>query len=333
MHYRCFHTGYSWRTRLRGIASAQYAHEVLNTITGFLVVGVAIGVGIVIGRIDLLGDQARVVLGRLTFFVLSPVLLFTVLAQADVRTLFSALLPVSAGAALIVIALSALVMRGVWRRSTGETLVGALSAGQVNANNIGIPLSLYLLGDAAVPAPVILFQLVLLTPIAMAIFEATTTGTRRPLPILSRTFANPIVIGAGAGALVAISGIRLPALVLDPLQLIADACIPILLISYGMSLSTHRFLGDRTHRRDVLLATGLKLLAMPLIAWVLATFVFRLESADVLAVTVMASLPTAQNVFVYAQRFDVGESIARDSVLLTTIGCIPVLLFVLTTGG
>ncbi len=333
MHDRCFHTGYSWRARIRGIASAQYALEVLNTITGFLVVGVAIGVGIVIGRIDLLGDQARVVLGRLTFFVLSPVLLFTVLAQADVRTLFSALLPVSAGAALIVIALSALVTRGVWRRSTGETLVGALSAGQVNANNIGIPLSLYLLGDAAVPAPVILFQLVLLTPIAMAIFEATTTGTRRPLPILSRTFANPIVIGAGAGALVAISGIRLPALVLDPLQLIADACIPILLISYGMSLSTHRFLGDRTHRRDVLLATGLKLLAMPLIAWVLATFVFRLESADVLAVTVMASLPTAQNVFVYAQRFDVGESIARDSVLLTTIGCIPVLLFVLTTGG
>jgi len=43
---------------------------------------------------------------------------------------------------------------------------------------------------------------------------------------------------------------------------------------------------------------------------------------------VLASLPTAQNVFNYAQRYDVGETIARDTIFLTTIGCIPVLLLV-----
>ena len=59
--------------------------------------------------IDLLGPHARHVLSRLTFFVLSPFLLFVVLAQADVHTLFSALLPVSAIAAVAVFIVYAVV--------------------------------------------------------------------------------------------------------------------------------------------------------------------------------------------------------------------------------
>lgn len=297
-----------------------------ETLTGFVVVGVAIAVGYVLGRIDLLGPHARHVLSRLTFFVLSPFLLFVVLAQADVHTLFSALLPVSAIAAVVVFAVYAAIARFVWRRGVAETLIGTLSAGQVNSNNIGIPLSLYLLGSAAYPAPVILLQLLAFTPVTMAIFESISTGKRRPIPILRRTLTNPIVVGSVLGVLVSLSGWRMPPIVIDPLQLIANACVPVLLIGYGISLHGQRVLGAPGRRRDVLLASGMKLLVMPVIAWTVATFLFRLDAHDVLIVTVLAALPTAQNVFNYAQRFDVGETIARDSVFLTTLGCVPVLL-------
>ncbi|WP_455132842.1 AEC family transporter [Microbacterium aurum] len=305
----------------------------LDTLTGFVVVGVAIALGWILGRIDLLGPHARHVLSRLTFFVLSPFLLFVVLAQADVHTLFSALLPVSAIAAVAVSVVYAVVARFVWRRGVAETLIGTLSAGQVNSNNIGIPLSLYLLGSAAYPAPVILLQLLVFTPVTMAIFEAVTSGQRRAIPILRRTVTNPIVVGSVLGVLVSLSGIRLPPIALDPLQLIADACVPVLLISYGISLHGQRILGPSGRRRDILLASALKLAAMPLVAWVVAAFVFHLSPHDVLIVTVLAALPTAQNVFNYAQRFDVGETIARDTVFLTTVGCVPVLLLIVTLLG
>ncbi|MBN9177295.1 MAG: AEC family transporter [Microbacterium sp.] len=298
----------------------------LETLTGFAVVGVAILLGYVLGRIDLLGPHARHVLSRLTFFVLSPFLLFVVLAQADVHTLFSALLPVSAIAALAVFVVYAVVARTVWRRNVAETLVGTLAAGQVNSNNIGIPLSLYLLGSAAYPAPVILLQLLVFTPVTMAIFEAVTTGQRRPFPILRRTLTNPIVVGSVLGVAVSLSGWKLPPIVLDPAQLIADACVPILLISYGISLHGQRVLGPSGRRRDIVLASALKLFAMPLIAWAVARFLFQLPAHDVLIVTVLAALPTAQNVFNYAQRFDVGETIARDTVFVTTLGCVPILI-------
>ncbi|HWV49931.1 MAG TPA: AEC family transporter [Microbacterium sp.] len=298
----------------------------LDTLTGFAVVGVAIAVGYVIGRIDLLGEQARYVLGRLTFFVLSPFLLFTVLAQADAKVLFSSLLPVSAIAAVLVIAAYALVARFVWKRNVGETVIGALSAGQVNSNNIGIPLSLYLLGSAAYPAPVILLQLLVFTPISLAILDAVTSAKTSAWRMLVRTATNPIILGSALGTLVSVLDVDLPAIMMEPALLLANACVPVLLISYGISLFGQRVLGASGRRRDVLLASTLKLLVMPVLAWVFAQFVFGLSAHEVLIVVVLAALPTAQNVFNYSQRYDIGEAISRDTVFITTIGCVPVLL-------
>ncbi|WP_347978998.1 AEC family transporter [Microbacterium sp. ProA8] len=300
----------------------------LESLTGFVVVGVAILVGWILGRIDLLGEHARPVLARLTFFVLSPFLLFVVLAQADVQTLFSALLPVSAIAAVAVILVYTLVARVAWKRSVGETVIGALSAGQVNSNNIGIPLSLYLLGSAAYPAPVILLQLLVFTPITMAILDAVTTARASLWRAIGRVATNPIVLGSLLGTIVSVSGVRLPPIVMEPAMLIANACVPIMLIAYGISLHGQRVLGPSGRRRDIVLAISLKLVAMPVIAWALAAFAFGLAAHDVLVVTVLAALPTAQNVFNYSQRYDVGETISRDTVFLTTIGCVPVLILV-----
>ncbi|WP_460773926.1 AEC family transporter [Microbacterium sp. GXF7504] len=298
----------------------------LNALTGFVVVGVAILVGYVIGRTGLLGEHGRFVLSRLTFFVLSPFLLFVVLSQADVQTLFSSLLPVSAIAAVVVIAAQWLLSRFVWRRPVGEALVSGLTAGQVNSNNIGIPLSLYLLGSAAYPAPVILMQLVVFTPVSLAILDAVTSEHRSFARIAGRTARNPAVLASLAGAAVSFAGWELPEVVLAPAELIANACVPVLLIGYGMSLYGQRVLGAAGHRAEVVVASALKLVAMPLIAWATGTFLFGMTPQEVLVVVVLAALPSAQNVFNLAQHYGVGEVVARDVILLTTVGCVPVLL-------
>ncbi|MFG6476793.1 AEC family transporter [Microbacterium sp. P06] len=299
----------------------------LEVLTGFLVVGVAVVVGYVIGRIDLLGPHARYVFSRLTFFVLSPFLLFVVLAQADVATLFSALLPVSMITAAIIFTVYTVLGRFVLRRGLGETVIGALSGGLVNSNNIGIPISLYLLGNAAFSAPVILFQLLIVMPVALALLDAATSGARSAGRILRQTARNPMLIGSALGVLVAVFDIDLPPIVLDPLTLVANACVPMMLISFGISLHGQRVLATTGRRADVLIASALKLLVMPLVAWLIA-LAFSLPSDQVLIVVVLAALPTAQNVFNYAQRYDVGEIISRDTIFVTTMGCMPVLLLV-----
>lgn len=295
-----------------------------GVLTGFAVVALAVAVGYVLGRTELLGSGAPYVLSRLTFFVLSPFLLFVILAGADVRTLFSALLPVSALTAIAMFAVFALCAALFLRRGLGETVVGAFSSGYVNANNIGIPLSLYILGDAAYSAPVVLFQLLVFMPITLALLDAATAGARSWRRIAAQTLRNPMLWGAALGVLVALTGVELPPIVLDPLSLLADACIPVMLIAYGMSLHGQRVLTAVGRRADVLLASGLKLLLMPLVAWLIAT-AFALPAEQVRIVVVLAALPTAQNAFVFAQRYRIGEIIARDTIFVTTLGCLPVL--------
>ncbi|WP_353814923.1 AEC family transporter [Agromyces sp. SYSU T00266] len=300
----------------------------IDILTGFAVIALAVVVGWIAGRTGVLGPNARPVLARLNFSVLSPFLLFSVLSTADVGALFSALLPVSALAAVSVMLVFAVVSLLLLRRGVARTTIGALASGYVNGNNIGIPIALYLLGNAAYSAPIVLLQLLLFAPIALAVLGATVQGRTSIGGILRSTFTNPIIIGSLLGVLVSVSGIELPPIVQDPIHLIGQAAVPLMLIAYGLSLHGTRLLEPGTGLRDVVVAATLKLAVMPAIAWALGAFAFGLEGRDLYAVTVLAALPTAQNVFNFAQRYETAEVVARDTVFVTTVGSVPVLLLV-----
>jgi malonate transporter len=301
---------------------------VTGVLLGFCVIAVMIAVGFITGRAGVLGESGRDVLARLVFFVLSPFLLFTVLADAEVTMLFSSLLLGSFVAALTAFAAYFLVARLVWRRAVPEALIGSLASGYVNANNIGIPVSLYVLGSAAYSAPVLLMQMVVFAPVALAVLDRYTNGARSLGRTLLLPLRNPITIGTLLGVLVSVTGVQMPDIVMEPARLIGAAAVPVVLISFGMSLSGQRPLARGSSRRDTLLAVALKLGVMPVVAWAVGRFVFGMEGHELLVVTVMAALPTAQNVFNYAQRYSRGEILARDAGLLTTIGSVPVLFLV-----
>src|SRR5690606_14308848 len=101
------------------------------------------------------GPEAGTTLNRIGFFVASPALLFTVVADADLGELLGAPLLVQAiagaSAAAVFVAVNLLWLR----LRVPEATVGALGAGYVNAGNIGLPVALYVLGDATAVVPVI----------------------------------------------------------------------------------------------------------------------------------------------------------------------------------
>jgi malonate transporter len=301
---------------------------VTGVLVGFLVIGAVIAVGFLVGRIGVLGEHAQPVLARLVFFVLSPCLLFTVLADADVHLLFSSLLIVSLIAAVACFAVFGIVARLIWRRPVAEALIGTMASGYVNANNIGIPVSLYVLGNAAYSAPVILLQLLVFTPIVLSILDAETSGVLSLRRLLLQPLRNPLILGSALGVLLSVLDLQPPDAVMEPFRMIGAAAVPVVLISFGMSLAGSRLLAPGTGRRDVLLAVALKLVLMPLVAWAVGRFVFGLDGQALFVAVVLAALPSAQNVFNYAQRYDRGVILARDAVLLTTIGSVPVLLLV-----
>ena len=300
----------------------------LGVFAGFAVIAAVIAAGYLVGRLRLLGEHAPFVLSRLVFFVLTPCLLFSLLAHADPAVLFSSRLAVSALAAITCFVLFTVVALLVFRRGAADTVIGALGSGYVNANNIGIPVAAYVLGDATYSAPVVLVQLLVFAPIALAILDAATSGRVSVGRVLLQTIRNPLIIASALGTLIAVTGVELPELVFEPFRLIGAAAVPVVLIGFGMSLSRSRILEAGSGRRDVVLASTLKLIVMPFAAFVLARFVFGMTGHELFAIVVLAALPSAQNVFNYAERYDRGVVVARDTVFITTVLCVPVLLVV-----
>jgi predicted permease len=299
-----------------------------GVLVGFAIIGVIIGIGYLVGRLGILGPHAPFVISRIVFFVLSPCLLFTTLADADVHTLFSSLLAVSAISASIAFLLYVVIAKLVLRRAIPELVVGGASASYVNANNIGIPVAVYVLGDPAYSAPVILFQLLILAPIILTVLDITTSGKASVGRVLMQPIKNPLIIASLIGVIVAVTGIELPEAVFEPFRIVGAAAVPLVLIGFGMSLSGSKLLQAGTGRKDIVLASTIKLAVMPVLAFLLARFVFGIDGEHLFAVVVLAGLPTAQNIFVYAQRYERGTTVARDTILLTTIGSVPVLVAV-----
>jgi predicted permease len=67
----------------------------------------------------------------------------------------------------------------------------------------------------------------------------------------------------------------------------------------------------------------LKVVVHPLIAFVFARFALGLGGHELFAAVVTAALPTAQNVYIAAQRYRHGIVVAKDTVLITTVVAVP----------
>ncbi|MEV7639737.1 MULTISPECIES: AEC family transporter [Actinomycetes] len=299
-----------------------------GVLEGFSIIWVVILVGYLVGRTGVLGEQGRHVLSRVTFFVASPALLFTTLAESDPVSVLGPLLWVASLSAALTAVLYYLATARMLKRPASENIIAAMSASTVNSANLGLPIALYVLGDMSYAAPIILFQLALYQPINLAMLDATTSRHRTtPIALLLATAKNPMIIGSLLGLAVALTGIELPSIVLEPIDLIAGASIPAMLMAFGISLVGSKPLEKKSGRRaDVLIAAGAKLLLHPFLAWALAYWVFNLRGELLVASVIMAGLPTAQNIFVTAMRYDHGVVIAKDTVLVTTICAIPLMM-------
>lgn len=299
-----------------------------GVLVGLAVIGVVIAVGYVAARCGLGGEPTISALTRTAFFITNPVLLFTVVLKSDISVVFSAYVPL----ALITAAVTALLYVTaslLWfRRPMAETAVGAMASSYVNANNIGIPITLYALGDATPVAPVLLVQLLLLAPLVLTVLDLSSAGRFSPRLMLTQPFRNPMIIATLLGAVLAAFHVRLPEPVMAPLTLLGGAAVPVVLLAFGMSLRGTKMLRGGGHTPEILVATVLKSAVMPVVAFVVGHFLFNLERHMLLGVVLMAALPPAQNVFLFASRYGRGVAVARETILISTAAAAPVLVLI-----
>ena len=352
-----------------------------DVVAGLAVFGAVIAVGWLLVRTRAVPADADGVLTRVCFFAATPALLVTTLSRADLTAVLSRSTAVAVAAELTAIVSAWCLHRLVLRRPTAEATIGALASGYVNAANLGIPVAVLVLGDAATIAPILLLQLLVLTPATFTVLDTVTRrGNPSRLATLTVPLRNPLLWGVVAGTAANLGGVDLkewgggyPA---QGLEMLGRVAVPLMMLALGMSLagaprplrnpapeeaspspqgSPAAEAGSEAHEIDTAggrpprveeepahgarstsqrgagrrsglwLAVGWKLAVMPGLA-VAVGLVAGLSGGQLLAPVVTAALPTAQNVFMYASRYGAAKDLARDAVLLTTAGFVPVVL-------
>ncbi|MDR0284890.1 MAG: AEC family transporter, partial [Propionibacteriaceae bacterium] len=212
-------------------------------------------------------------------------------------------------------------------RSLADRTIATLLACYTNAGNLGIPVAAYALRDVTWVVPVLLIQVVVLQPVALAILDwqrARDQG-RRPTVAAALTlpFRNPLTVGVllGLGLNLlgrAVPGATPPAFVTYPVELLGNAAIPLMLLAFGVSIRLDPKPAHGAEAVESWCLVALKVLVQPVLAFGLATLL-HLGPAARYAVTIVACLPAAQNIFVFATRYDVRLVFARDTIFRGTL--------------
>ena len=302
-------------------------------VTALGTMAAVIAIGWLLGRRATLGPAARTVLARTCFTVATPSLLLVTVAHTDLHVLLSRSALVTALSTAAVALVAIVVLALVWHRPAPDVVIGTLASSYVNAGNLGLPLAVYLLGDAVAVVPSLLFQLLVIAPIAFAVLDGRTDAHAPGLRgIVRRTSGNPIIVGSLSGLVLAVLPWKLPEVVFGPLALIGEAAAPLALVLFGMSIAVPRSEGGSASPRELALVAVLRSAVSPALALLLGR-VLGLDRHALLAVVVMAALPTAQNVLVYATQYDRGQPLARDAGMLTTALAVPVMLVIAAALG
>lgn len=314
-----------------GRGAASRVTGVQGAISGISTIWVVIGVGWLIAHSGLVNQAGRRLMSVLAFSVGSPALLFAIMARADLAHVFSHTVIVSILAVVVAGGLYVLVALLVFRQRLGDGVIGFMTSCYTNAANFGLPVAIALLNDATWVAPIMLLQLALIMPICLALLDvanARAAGARRnPWRYFLLPVQNPITIGILAGLAVNLVGVPVPEVVMRPIDMIAGIALPLMLLAFGVSLRLDPLPGKGPHRRPMWVGVALKVVVHPLAAWLIGR-ALGLTGIDLYAVTILGALPTAQNVFITATKYDQGEMLARDAVFWSTILSVASLLVI-----
>ncbi|MFI5745994.1 AEC family transporter [Streptomyces sp. NPDC051644] len=290
-------------------------------------------IGYAVGRSGLLGEQAEAVLGRFVFHVAMPAALFTMVSGARLDAFANSSMVAFAAGTALVCGLGFVAAGRLFGRGTADRAIGSMASGYVNSANLGIPVAVQVLGDASFVAQIILFQVLLVSPVILTLLDTGTgTGSGKGVVVrrmLTMPVRNPIIMASLLGVVVSALGLRLPHALAHSCDLLGAAAVPTALITLGLSLNgrpaadspttKHAQGSERAGRAEVVVAVALKTLVQPLIAFVVGGPLLHLPDHQLLAVVLCSALPTAQNAFIYAQQYGLDTRVARNSLVASTV--------------
>ena len=269
------------------------------------------GAGFALGKLLQIEPRS---LGRVVFYVFSPVLLFDLLIQNQLKLTEAAI--VIAFALSFILTIGALTyVLGVFLKLERPALVAILITTMfANTGNYGLPLVSFAFGESALPYAGIYFATTTLLFYTLGVFLASLGHMSLKEAILG-LFRIPPLYAVLLAILINSFRIEIPVPIARAVELAAGGTIPLMLILLGVQLTQVEFSGNQ---RAMQLSVALRLVVAPLAALLWAAL-FGLQDTSRQASVTQASMPSMVSATVLATEYNLDSRLVTAVVFVSTL--------------
>jgi malonate transporter and related proteins len=289
--------------------------------------------GYVAARRGILPLAAIPGLNSFVLFFALPCMLFRFGASTPIAELLDAsVFGIYLFCALVVVAFTIAVTKNK-RIGWNDASLGALVAAFPNTGFMGVPLLVALLGPKAAGVAIItiVIDMVITSSLCIALSRLDGAGehgfSKAAKNAFKGVFANPMPWSILLGALASAVSLTLPKPVAVTLGLLADAASPVALFTIGAVLARSQMNTPENSQQpialmDYLPVAGIKLFLHPLLVLLVAISAKQigvpLDKFTLIVLVLIATLPSASNVSLLAERFGANNGRITRVILVST---------------
>lgn len=253
-------------------------------------------------------------LSQVAFYIFSPCLVFNLLTKTQLG--HEDILHTMGFAALLMLILGLLTwVAGKVLKLQRKTLAAVLiTTIFMNAGNYGLPVNLYAFGETALAYATVffVFNAIAINSIGILIASSGSSGFIQALKGLAKI---PAIYAIVLAFIFVNQGWQLPTAIDRTVTLLGNGAIPTLMIVLGLQFHNIRF-SDNILALG--LASGMRMLISPLLAYVLASYI-HLQQSAYQATVLQSAMPAAVLSTVLATEFDTDPPFVAGVVYVTTL--------------
>lgn len=286
-----------------------------------LPVFLVIGAGYLAVRLKAFPEAGADALMKFTQSFAIPCLLFAAIARLDLQaTLQPALLFSFYAGAVSGFVAGLLGARFLFGRAWEDSIAIGFACLFSNTVLLGLPITERAYGPDALQAnfAIIAFHAPFCFALGITVMEVVRNrgGSARQVAgkLAGAIFRNALVIGIGLGFVVNLTGLPVPGVVNDALDMLIRAALPTALFGLGGVLVRYRLEGDL---RVIGLVCAVSLLLHPAVVWTLG-HATGLSTGALRSAVLTAAMPPGVNAYIFAAMYGVAMRVAASAVLIAT---------------
>ena len=252
-------------------------------------------------------------LSQVTLYLLTPALIFTSLVEQEIPPSATFRIVSTLLVANAFIITTSLLVSFALRHDRAMRSAFVLSTGFPNAGNMALPVLLLAFGEEGLAVGVIVFVTMAIMGQSLGVFIAAGSSLN-PLDSVKQIFKLPAIYGIIAALVVRAAGLELPHVIYSPIELLAQASIPMMLVVLGFQLGGEIRLESAA---SLTAAVMVRLLASVPLAYLSATLLGLDDLARGVVMTVYA-MPVAVFTIILATEFKTNPRFVTNAVVTST---------------